>query len=116
MPAGGGNFQRAPRMRLAFHVQQVRVHGRGGRGRQGGGLGLGLGDMALQPLFAIAGGEVGADLEQRVGRQHDRAGDQRRLRGIGPRQDERAARAAFALHGEGHRQRAPDRPQFAGQR
>ena len=59
----------------------------------------------------LALGEMGADVEQRPGREYFVAADQRGFTGAGFGQDE-----VLAVTGrlQGHRQRAADRAQFAG--
>jgi hypothetical protein len=109
MAAGGGNFHRALGEDLALDVRKV------GDGRR---QGQGLGHVARQGKAGVgAGAEVGAHLQQGCGWIDGGIGNQRRLVGVGLRQDEAAAVAAGgALHGVGHGQSSAYRAQLAGQR
>lgn len=108
MAAGGRDLERAFHMQLTLHVGKVgiarRLHGR-------------VPAVARQPRIFFAGGEVGAHLQQRVGRVDAGVGNECGLVGVCLRQDEGAAAAGTAaLNREGHGERAAHRPQLARQR
>ena len=98
---GGGDFQRAPRLRLAFDIHQIRVMRSGKYWR---------GHCARQLCMP---GEMRADIHQRGRRINFGAVSQRRFRRIGRRHHK-----ATAVTGnrQRHRQRAAHRAQLAGQR
>lgn len=106
MVAGRRHFKPALDQHLSLDVGKVRVLGHGGQRRR---------FVARQHAVNRLAGKVAAHLQQRVRRINGGARHQCGLVGIGQRQDERQT-AAVAPGGQRHRQRATDRPQFAGQR
>ena len=99
--AGGGDFQRAFGLRLAFHFAHIGVVRR---------YGLRIGNMARQ---RIASGQMRGDLQQRLRRIDDGIFHQCGFRCIDCGQNEGASTVGGAI---GHRQRAAYRAQFACQR
>jgi hypothetical protein len=108
MVARRGNLERPFCVLLAFHVSEVGIARR---------LAGPLVAVAVQPRALVGCREVGAHLQQRVGWIDGGVHHQRRLVGIGPRQDECSpVVAATAPDGKGHRQRAANRTQLSGKR
>jgi hypothetical protein len=99
--ARGGDLERAFRMRLAAHIDQI------------GSLALGTGDGAgIASRQQLAPAKVCTDFEQASRRMNDGIANERGLDSARLRQDEGAA---VAMRFQGHRQRAANRPQIASQ-
>ncbi len=102
--AGRGDLERAARLRLAAYLGQVgdlrRRRGRGCRNRRR------LGELGTA-------GKMRADLQQRIGHAHVRAGNQCGLGGVAARHDHAPADAGRVQH---RRQHALHRAQLAGER
>jgi len=99
--ACGGHLERPLRLRLPFHLRQIRVDGRGSR------------RLRLGPRHRLAAGQMRADLEQRSGLIDIGAVDQSRFVRAPRRQHEGSA----VLRGApGHRQRSANGAQLSGER
>ena len=101
MPAGGRHFERALRLRLTFHIREV------GIGRRG------EFSLCFGTRHGLPPAQMRADIEKRPGLIDIGAVDERGLVGAAARQDERAP---VPRRAPGHRERAADRAQLAGER
>ena len=100
MPTGGGDFERALGLRLAFDFGEIRIHMRGHSGRR---------FEARQLRFAA---EVSDDFEQRAGGEHVRA---LRERGLGRVRFGQHERAPGCPRLQRHGKRAAHRTQLSCQ-